>query len=73
MQLVIRYRKKGSERFAQYNIDDEQYSLDDLQKLVNYGVEHRTQITVAVDMPRKKFVKLVPMDMSSISVLYEHE
>lgn len=73
MRLILRLRKKGSERFAEYPIDEDDYSLNELQGTVNYGLEHQSAVTIAVDMPRKKFVKFLPKDMSSIAFLYEHD
>lgn len=71
--MVLRVRKQGSSKFTVHQIDEEQYSLDELQEQINYGIEHRTPITIAVKKANKRLVKFNPIEMDTISVLFDYE
>lgn len=73
MQLKLRVRKQGAQRFTSHPLDDEQYDLDGLQSRINYGIEHRSPVTIAVRNAKRKMVKFNPMEMDSITVIFDYE
>lgn len=68
MALRLRLKKPRSNRFTNYQLDESVYNLNELQILINYGLEHKSGISVGIATPRKRFFKFKPHEFQTITV-----
>ena len=71
MNLILRYKKLGTDRFVQHELDQEEYTLDELQEWINNSIFYKNPLTLAG--AERRLIKFNPEDMENISVLLEND